>query len=95
MNTYAHNRKIALDTLKTLDPSKIALVARCREQMLSVYSEEVAEESFQKIHNVKRDFMCQAAEDWDDLSVEQADDMFEEILTLLDIIHLADAMAYC
>lgn len=84
--------------LNTVDSDKIRLVEECRNTILALYSEP---DDFDGEHpigpresEVIRDYKCQAAEDWEDCTVEEADRLFDDILSAIDDINADEASAW-
>jgi hypothetical protein len=83
--------------LSTIDHDKYDLVSSCLREVNKEYGKfDYHGESpvGGRVSSVIRDYKCQAAEDWDDLSVEEADKLFDDIMNALEIVHADDAAAW-
>ena len=84
--------------LDSVEPEKVALVKKCRDALLSFYSEPVEDDYIPtpsaKEHEVISDYKSIAAEDWEDCDIDEADQLFDDILSALDDIHADDAAAW-
>ena len=95
-------QKVAAKTfLDSVEPEKVKLVEECRNALLSAYSEHYSADD-DDIDNpigtqeseILRDYKSAAAEDWEDCTVEEADELFDDILSALDDWHADDAAAW-
>lgn len=84
--------------LDSEDPDKVALVEDCRKDIFEAYNnyDEPSEgDPFSRIEsNVIRDYRIAAAEQWEDLTVDEADEVFDKIFDALCVIHADDAAAW-
>ena len=86
--------------LNTVDSDKIRLVEECRNKLLSTYSDPryLDEDSEYAIGPVQseilRDYKCIAAEEWEDCTVEKANQLFDDILSAIDDINVDEASAW-
>ena len=88
----------AIAYLNAQDPSKVALVEDCRRDIFDAYNnynEAVEEIPFSRIESsVIRDYRSIAAEQWEDLAMEEVDEVFDKIFDALCIIHADDAASW-
>lgn len=86
--------------LNSVEPEKVKLVEDCRNELLSAYSEHYsADDDIDHPIGVYeseiiRDYKSAAAEDWEDCTVEEADELFDDIMNALDDWHADDAAAW-
>lgn len=83
--------------LDSVDREKVDLVSECRQALL----EECSKFDYNgespigpRVSGVMRDYKSAAAEDWEDCTVEEADELFDNIMNALDVIHADDAAAW-
>lgn len=97
-DSYFSQYREAKDFLDAQDPDKVALVEDCRHDIFEVYNnynEPSEEDPFSRIESeVIRDYRIEAAEQWEDLTVEDADELFSKIFDALCVIHADDAAAW-
>lgn len=92
-------QKVAAKTfLDSVEPEKVKLVEECRNALLSAYSEYYStDDDIDRpigVSEIIRDYKSAAAEDWEDCTVEEADELFDDILSALDDWHADDAAAW-
>lgn len=89
--------------LGTVAPDKIALVEKCRNKLLELYAyRDVQDAEYPDIETtigtgeseIIRDYKSEAAEDWEDCTVEEADELFDDIMRALDDINADEAAAW-
>jgi len=83
--------------LDSQDRDKIDLVNECRRDILGEYSKfdyHGENPIGPRVSGVLRDWKSVAAEDWADLTVEEADELFDKIMDALDVIHADEAAAW-
>ena len=96
------NARDALRFLATVEPDKIALVRDCRDRILDLYAVPADAIEYygidhplgQRESGIIRDYKCAAAEEWEDYSVEEADELFDDIMRALDDINADEAAAW-
>ena len=89
--------------LGTVAPDKIALVEKCRNKLLELYAyRDVQDAEYPDIETtigsreseIIRDYKSEAAEEWEDYTVEEADELFDDIMRALDDINADEAAAW-
>ena len=82
--------------LDSVEPDKVKLVEECRNTLLSMYSkpQDYDTELGPKESEIIRDYKSIAAEDWEDCTVDEADELFDDIMSALDDWHADDAAAW-
>lgn len=84
--------------LNSVEQDKIDLVEQCRKDLLSIYSDPDAFDYDKplgtKESEILRDYKSAAAEDWEDCTVDEADELFDYIMQALDELHKDDAMGW-
>lgn len=94
-DSYFSQYREAKDFLDAQDPDKVALIEDCRHDIFDAYDNyNVADEEapFSRIESdVIRDYRSIAAEQWEDLPMEEVDEVFDKIFDALCVIHANDA----
>ena len=89
--------------LNSVEPEKVKLVEECRDKLLELYAyRDVQDGEYPDVETtigtreseILRDYMSIAAEDWEDCTVDEASDLFNDILQALDDLHADDAAAW-
>lgn len=88
--------------LNTIDSDKIHLVEECRNALLDLYAVpgdvteyyDIDHLIGQRESEILRDYKSIAAEEWDDCTVEEADQLFDDILSAIDDINADEATAW-
>lgn len=85
--------------LNSVEPEKVALVDDCRNALLDLYAVPMDNYDIDnplgpKESDIIRDFKSEAAEEWEDCDIDEADQLFDDILSALDVIHADDAAAW-
>lgn len=83
--------------LDSVEPEKVKLVTDCRNALLSAYSAHYSADDIDHPigdSEIIRDYKSAAAEDWEDCTVEEADELFDNIMSALDDWHADDAAAW-
>jgi hypothetical protein len=82
--------------LSSIEPEKVKLVQDCRNTLLSLYSktEDYDNPIGSRQSEILRDYKSAAAEDWEDCTVDEADELFDDILSALDDIYRDEAAAW-
>ena len=97
-NDYFSQYREAKEFLDIQDPDKVALIEDCRHDIFEAYDNYSGPEEevpFSRIESdVIRDYRVEAAEQWEDLTVEEADELFDKIFDALCVIHAEDAAAW-
>ena len=93
---YADFHKIrqAQDFLDSQDPDKVELVEDCYDEVLEAYECSDLEDFCPNTSEIMRDYMSAAAEDWIELSLEEADDLFNKIYEAIEIIRADEGAAW-
>lgn len=90
----------AQEFLNQVATDKIHLVEECRNKLLSTYSDpRYLDEDYDYAigpvqSEILRDYKSIAAEDWEDCTVEEADQLFDDILSAIDDINADEATAW-
>ena len=77
---------------------RMELVRSCYEDVLADLNETqfgVSEPEMPHTSEIIRDYKCEAAEEWEDLTVEEADAEFDRLYKLIDEEASRRALAYC
>lgn len=83
--------------LNQIETSKIHLVEKCRNKLLSLYSNPIEDMDYPltpEESEIIRDYKSIAAEDWEDCTVEEADQLFDDIMSAIDDINADEASAW-
>lgn len=83
--------------LDSQDRDKIDLVNECRRDILAEYGKydyQGENPVGPRVSGVLRDYKSIAAEDWEDCTVDEADELFDDIMNALDDWHADDAAAW-
>lgn len=81
--------------LDSQDPAKVEFVDDCYGDILDLYADSDADYFFNKESEVMRDYKSEAAEDWRDLTVEEADKLFDKIFHAIEIVRADEAAVWC
>lgn len=84
--------------LDSVDPDKVQYVSECRREVNKEYGKfDYYGESpvGDRISSIRRDYESAAVEDWDNLSVEEASKLFDDIYNALEIVLGDEAAAWC
>lgn len=97
-------QKVSAKTfLDSIEPEKVKLVEKCRDKLLELYAyRDVQDAEYPDIETtigtreseIIRDYKSEAAEDWEDCTVDEADELFDNIMNALDDWHADDAAAW-
>jgi len=95
-------QKVAAKTfLDSVEPEKVALVKDCRDALLSLYARpqddidnDIDHPIGTRESEIIRDYKSEAAEEWEDCTVDEADELFDDIMNALDDWHADDAAAW-
>lgn len=84
-------------TVYVKEKAKFDLVRNCYEDVIHDLNETQngSEPEMPHTSEIIRDWKCSAAEEWDDLTVEQVDKLFDEIYKIVDEEATQRAMEYC
>ena len=80
--------------LDSQDPAKVEFVDDCYGDILDSYADSDADDFFNKESEIMRDYKSEAAEDWSDLTVEEADKLFDEIFHAIEVVRADEAAAW-
>lgn len=92
----------AQEFLNQVATDKIHLVEECRNALLDLYAVPADVTEYydidhpigQRESEILRDYKSIAAEEWDDCTVEEADQLFDDILSAIDDINADEATAW-
>ena len=95
--TYPDFKKIAEAQrfLDSQDPDKVELVDDCYCTILDMYADYDADSFINSESSIMRDFKSEAAENWVELSVDEADALFDKIYEAIEITRADEAAAWC
>ena len=81
--------------LDSQDPAKVELVEDCYDEVLEAYECSDLEDFCPHTKEIMRDFRSEAAEEWVELSVDEADKLFNEIYQAIETVRADEAAAWC
>lgn len=95
--TYPDFKKIAEAQrfLDSQDSDKVELVDDCYYEILDMYADYDADTFINNESSIMRDYKSEAAETWTELSVDEADALFDKIYEAIEITRADEAAAWC
>lgn len=81
--------------LDSQDLDKVELVEDCYDEVLEAYECSDLEDFCPNTREIMRDYRSIAAEDWDELSVDEADALFLKIYQAIETVRADEAAGWC
>ena len=80
--------------LDSQDPEKVGLVEDCYDEVLEAYECSDLDDFCPNTGEIMRDYRSAAAEDWIELSVDEADKLFNKIYKAIETVRADEDAAW-